>query len=105
MQSKPTGQPEVLQPSFEKLDLQKLMNDVPKYVRAGLPHEKMTFWENLKDKLHSMTASSSGPSIINALRKRREQQCETQDNNGDLSISSNVLSALEKDRAPLPEVL
>ena len=49
MQSKPTGQPEVLQTSFEKLDLQKLMNDVPKYVRAGLPHEKMTFWENLKD--------------------------------------------------------
>ena len=81
------------------------MNDIPKYVRAGLPHEKITFWENLEDKLHSMTASSSGSSIINTL-KQRKQQCESQDNqNGDSSISSNVLSAFEKDRVPLPEVL
>ena len=36
LQNKPTSQPEILNPSLEKLDI-KLKNDIPKYVRAGLP--------------------------------------------------------------------
>ena len=107
LQSKPTGQPEILDPSLEKLDLKKLKNDIPKYVRAGLPTHKMCFWENLDDELQRMISMSPRPSILCALKERKqvqEKNDDHQDEGRDPVISSTIHAALEKERAPLPQV-
>ena len=109
IQTKPTGQPEILKLSWslEKLDLQKLKNDIPKYVRAGLPTDKLRFWENLDNEVQQLMSLSPGPSVLCALKKRKQEQLENdahQDDSRDPAISSTIHSALEKERTPLPQV-
>lgn len=35
--------PKLLEPSFDKIDIPKLLSSISKYSRAGVPAEKMTF--------------------------------------------------------------
>ena len=76
-------------------------------MRAGLPTDKMQFWENLDNELHQVMSLPLRPSVLCALKERKQEQLENdapQDDSRDPIISSTIRSALEKERAPLPQV-
>ena len=59
-QSQPSGMPELLQPTFTKLDLPKLQADVAsKYIKAGVQQGKLHFWEEIGDHLKSIEAKAT----------------------------------------------
>ena len=58
LQTIPEGVPELLKPDFSKLDISKLRADIPKYPKAGIPREKMTFWQTIGEHLQGIEAKS-----------------------------------------------
>ena len=55
-QTIPEGVPKLLKPDFSKLDIIKLKADISKFPKAGVPKEKMEFWQNIEKHLHGMPA-------------------------------------------------
>jgi len=51
--------PELLKPDFSKLDISKLRADIPKYPKAGIPREKMIFWQTIGEHLQGIEAKKS----------------------------------------------
>lgn len=51
--------PELLQPNYTKLDLPKLQADVSsKYIKAGVPQDKLYFWNEIGVDLKSIEEKS-----------------------------------------------
>ena len=104
MQGIPPGSPKLLQPCFKKLDVPKLLADIPKYAKAGLPPEKADFWESLQDKLKRMESRSSEQAEWIIPRLAEKHRTQTDQVLQDADIPGTITEACEKDRAPIPEV-
>ena len=104
LQAIPPGSPNLLKPCFKKLDLPKLLADIPKYAKAGLPLEKAEFWERLQDKLKSMESRSSEEAEWIIPRLAQKHRTQSDQVLRDADIPGTIVEACEKDHAPIPEV-
>ena len=109
MQSSPTGSPKLLEPCFRKIDLPKLMSSVAKYQRAGVPSEKMPFWNGLEDCFKTISTNAKQLKVWNMedIKKLSTHAAEP-DNSPILpptaSVPDNLTPLLDKDTAELTEV-
>lgn len=82
--------------------MKKLVGDIKRYSSCGVPSEKMEFWNSLEDSLERMAAGTAvtHPCPLTRLQEMNkitpEAVCR--------EIPAVVTDAIEKDRAPLPEV-
>ena len=86
------------------MDLPKLLADIPKYAKAGLPLEKADFWECLQDKLKRMESRSSEEAEWIITRLAEKHHTQTDQVLLDADIPGTIIQACEKDHAPIPEV-
>ena len=98
--------PNILKPDFAKLDIRKLQADIPKYPKAGVPNDKMLFWQTIGDHLQMMEAKSREPPssqwVLDTLQKRKLSYNEP---NSTSALLPEVLALVcGKQTAPLPEV-
>lgn len=101
--------PELLQPNFTKLDLPKLQADVAsKYVKAGVPQEKLQFWEQIGEHLQFIEAKASAtPQWVLAKLKGKKSSGSTMPENSASTgndVPNEIITACEKDVAPIPTV-
>ena len=90
---------------MEKLDVVKLKRDILKYESAGVPPEKMDFWQRVDvvfSKLDFEATLNDEVHLLNALLSK-EHFTYTHDHVS-AQVPVNITTALEKDQAPLPEV-
>ena len=105
-QTIPEGVPQLLKPDFSKLDINKLKADIPKYPKAGVPKEKMMFWQTIEKHLQKIEAKSQEPVggwVLETL-KRRMNQLEQSPHHPTPLIPDELTSVRVKETAPLPEV-
>ena len=101
--------PELLKPDFSKLDISKLKADIPKYPKAGIPREKMTFWQTIGEHLQGIEAKGcelpSGQWVLETLQRRKMDQHEqNSDSLATTVLPEELTSVRVKETAPLPEV-
>lgn len=103
IQQLPEGEPGILEPCLEKLDLEKLKKDASKYPQAGVPPEKMGFWNNLDQYFKGLQKTDNGaqPWALLSLKEKKISQPIQSDN---IAIPESIGNALNKETAPLPAV-
>ena len=94
--------------SLDKLDMKKLLNDIQKYGKCGVPSEKLNFWNTqLEESLKELTTSSD--SEVSTSESTPLEQLLGKEKYSSTTIVREIPSAIidvvDKDRAPLPEVL
>ena len=109
LQTIPEGVPELLKPDFSKLDISKLRADIPKYPKAGIPREKMTFWQTIGEHLQGIEAKSreqhTGQWVLETLQRRKMDQHEQNSHSLTTTLLPEELTSVRaKETAPLPEV-
>ena len=106
-QTIPKSVPELLKPDFSKLDIIKLKADIPKFPKAGVPKDKMEFWQNIEKHLHGIECKSLPAEewLLEVLQKRKMNQLQQHISSPSASpLPEELLSAHMKETAPLPEV-
>lgn len=106
-QTIPESVPELLKPDFSKLDIIKLKADIPKFPKAGVPKDKMEFWQNIEKHLHGIEGKSLPAEewLLEVLQKRKMNQLQQHISSPSASpLPEELLSAHVKETAPLPEV-
>ena len=99
--------PDLLKPDFSKLDVNKLKADIPKYPKAGVPKEKMMFWQTIEEHLQKIEAKSQEPVggwVLETLKRRKMNQLEQSPHPPATLIPEELISVRVKETAPLPEV-
>ena len=90
------------------MDLSKLMKSITKYERAGVPAEKMPFWNGLQQTLETISANAQQHKVWNLeeIKKLVTHTTTMQNNNhiSPLSVPQVLVPLLEKDTAAIPEV-
>ena len=104
-QSLPSGMPELLQPNYSKLDLPKLQADVAsKYVKAGVPQEKLQFWEEIGEHLKCIEAKASSPPQWPLYKLKVLKSTCVLSGSSSENVPRMIITACDKDMAPIPEV-
>ena len=106
-QTIPESVPELLKPDFSKLDMIKLKADIPKFPKAGVPKEKMEFWQNIKKHLHGIECKSLPAEkwLLKVLQNAKMNQLKQHISTPSATpLPEELLSAHIKETAPLPEV-
>ena len=82
------------------------MRDASKYTMAGVPSEKMGFWNNLEGYFHNLKRTEIGaePWALLSLKERKLSRLLPQPQSEPVLIPENIGNALNKERAPIPEV-
>ena len=99
--------PQLLKPDFTKLDVRRLQADIPKFHKAGVPREKMGFWETIGEHLKRIEAKSEETPdqwILNSLLRRTMSHCENSSGPTTTLLPEELSSICAKETAPLPEV-
>ena len=104
MHGNPTGTPSKLAPSYDKLDRVKLKRDIQRYGNAGVPQEKLTFWNQIDSVFSSLDSEAAVRSEIHPLDALLAKEKVISEEAAIPHVGSEVMGMVEKDRAPLPEV-
>ena len=105
LQNTPTGTPSKLSPTYDKLDRGKLKRDIGRYGNAGVPQEKLTFWNQIDSVFSFLDSEAVVRSEMHPLDSLLAKEKVISDEGLAVPhVSSEVVGMLEKDRAPLPEV-
>lgn len=104
LQTIPEGVPELLKPDFSKLRA-----DIPKYPKAKIPREKVTFWQTIGEHLQRKEAKSreqhTGQWVLETLQRRKMDQHEQNSHSLTTTLLPEELTSVHaKETAPLPEV-
>ena len=91
---------------MEKLDIDNLKRDINKYESAGVPPEKMTFWLRIDETLARLESEAVVRDEVHPLDAllAKEHFSSTEDSDLGAHVPECVTNALQKDKAPLPEV-
>lgn len=101
----PQGQPAKLKPTFDKLDRDKLDKDIEKrYENAGVPPEAMSFWNKLDEvflRLESEALINDEVHPLDVLLSKQHFHTDVEQTE---FIPQQIIDAVQKDHASLPEV-
>ena len=88
--------------------MDKLKRDISKYENAGVPPEKMNFWNKVGEVFALLEVKASVRDEVHPLSALQSKQRFTKSGQTHgqvmLAVPECVSTALDKDRAPLPEV-
>ena len=106
IQQSPDGAPAILEPCFEKLDLAKLKKDALKYPHAGVPVEKMGFWNHLDEYFQSLKTreEEADPWALLSFKYKKLTQTQCTSHTDIVTIPEYIGNAIRKDTEPIPEV-
>ena len=93
-------------PCVEKLDLPKLKRDALKYPQAGVPMEKMGFWNHIDEYFLNLAAKEEeAESWTLQSLKHKKNQVQPTPHTGSVTVPKCIGNVLRKDTEPIPEVI